>query len=73
MTWLDVYGINERRQDLIHEADMERLSKQAIAHSQRPPIWQNARNLFLRVWGNGLQPEGQAEIGQSPCLAENCQ
>ena len=71
MTWLDVYGINERRQDLIHEAEMERLAKQALGHSQRSSIWQNVRNLLLRVWGTGLQPEERAGIGQSPCLAED--
>ena len=72
MTWLDAHGINERRQDLIHEAEMERLAKQALGHRQRPSIWQNVRNLLPRVWGNGLQPEERAGIGQSLCVAEDC-
>ena len=72
MTWLDANGINERRQDLIHEAEMDRLAKQALGHNRRPAIWQNARNLLQRVWGNGLQPEERAGIGQSLCVAEDC-
>ena len=61
--WSDILARQERAQDLLREAEQERLARQALAGRERPRVanrmlsWLGRR---LIEWGVNLQKRGRA-------------
>lgn len=47
MIWSDITAIQEHHQELLREAEKERLVRQLLVKRNKPSLWQNISNLIF--------------------------